>query len=73
MHVPPVTKRVVPSAEFRAEVRRIKLKSPPALRTAEVVHSFWRERMRDAPSLDHAFACILSGIELDAVRMAVAS
>lgn len=36
------------------------------LRVASEIHRFWRERMRDAPSLDHALACVMSGIELDA-------
>lgn len=32
------------------------------------IHRFWRERMRDAPSLDHAFACVLSGVEVERIE-----
>lgn len=49
------------------------LRGARALHIAELVHAFWRERMRDAPSLDHALACILSGVELDAACREVAS
>lgn len=44
------------------------LRAPTVTRrahTAAAVHRFWRERMRDAPSVDHALACIMSGLELD--------
>lgn len=34
--------------------------TPRSVRAAEAVHRFWRERMRDAPSADHACACILA-------------
>lgn len=49
------------------------LPRPRSIRAAEALHRFWWERMRDAPSLDHACACLLSGLELEALRRAVAS
>lgn len=49
------------------------LPRPRSVLAADALHRFWRRRMSEAPSLDHALACLLSGLELEALRRAVAS
>lgn len=49
------------------------LPRPRTVLAADALHRFWRERMREAPSVDHALAWLLSGLELEALRRAVTS
>jgi len=49
------------------------LPRPRSLLAADALHRFWRRRMTEAPSVGHALACLLSGLELEALRRAVTS
>ena len=46
---------------------------PRSIPVAAALHRFWLQRMRAVPSVDHACACLLSGLELELLRRVVAS